>query len=178
MIGEDHLDANLEKTIKRRYYRLGCSYIAIGLISFVIPLFIEISARAFIGAAFLSLGGMMGWNAFDGFRTGDKPWGQTLISVTTWTAGLVLLFHPLSQVMMMGFFISTYFFVDGIMRVLEFVRLRTMKGSSWILIAGVLEVVFGFVSWGDVYNGMPMVKMMLSLYLIIAGVFSILPSKS
>lgn len=177
MIGEDHLEANWVKIIKRRYCRLGCSYITIGALSFAIPLFTAVSERTFLGSVFLALGAMMGWNVLEGFRAGDKPWSQTLISVTTWIAGLVLLFHPLSEVIMMGFFIATYFFVDGIMRVLEFIRLRTMKGSFWILISGILEVAFGFASWGDVYSYMPRIKLMLSIYLMIAGAFSILSSR-
>lgn len=178
MIGEDHLEADWVNIIKRRYYRLGRSYVAIGVLSFAIQLFLVVSEKTFIGSVFLALGAMMGWNVFDGFRAGDKPWNQTLISVTAWTAGLVLLFHPLSEVIMMGYFISTYFFVDGIMRILEYIRVRRMKGSYWILMSGVLEAILGFVSWGDVYSGIPMIKVLLSIYLIIAGAFSLLSSKN
>lgn len=170
MFREGRLESIWVRKIKRRYYKLGAAQGAVGVLWLVIPLFIAVSDRFFIGSAFFVLGALVGWNAFAGFREGDKPWHQTMIAVTTWIAGLVFLFHPLSEIIMISFFVSTYFFVDGIMRLLEFMRVRTLKGSLWILSAGLLEIIFGFASWGESFSDMPAIRLMLTMYLMIAGI--------
>lgn len=177
MFREGRLESIWVRKIKRRYYRLGAAQSAIGVLWLIIPMFIAVSDRFFVGSAFFVLGTIIGWNAFSGFREGDKPWHQTMIAVTTWIAGLVFLFHPLSEIIMISFFLSTYFFVDGFMRLLEFMRVRTLKGSLWILFAGIVEIMFSFVSWGDTFNNMPAIRLMLPIYLMVSGVCVIMAGR-
>lgn len=177
MFREGRLESIWMRKIKRRYYRLGAAQSAVGVLWLVVPLFITVSDRFFVGSAFFVLGTLVGWNAFAGFREGDKPWHQTMIAVTTWIAGLVFLFHPLSEVIMISFFVSTYFFVDGVMRLLEFLRVRTLKGSLWMLFAGLLEIIFGFVSWGESFNDMPAIRLMLTIYLTVSGMFVVMAGR-
>lgn len=170
MFREGRLESIWVRKIKRRYYRLGAAQGAVGVLWLIVPLFITVSDRFFVGSAFFVLGILVGWNSFVGFREGDKPWHQTMIAVTTWIAGLVFLFHPLSEVIMISFFVSTYFFVDGVMRLLEFLRVRTLKGSLWILFAGLLEIIFGFVAWGESFSDIPEIRLMLTIYLMVSGI--------
>lgn len=178
MSGKSCRESNKITTIKQRYYMLGMIYFVMGSLSLVVSLFTNISDKIFLGSIFLFLGALMGCNAFYGFRDGEKPWHQTLIAVTTWVAGLVFLFHPLAEVIMLDFFISTYFFVDGAMRMLEYIRIKVLKGSFWILFSGILEVMFGFVSWWQGYGSMHIIRLMFTVYLMIAGSLAILSTKS
>lgn len=177
MLTEGSIESNGITTVKRRYYKLGVSYIVIGAVFLAVTLFADISDKLFLGLLFLILGVCVSFNAFDGFRNGESPWHQTMIAVTTWIAGIVFLLHPLAKVILFSFFISIYFFVDGLMRMLEFVRIRTMKGAYLILFSAVLEIICGVASWGGPYSDMPTVRLMFTIYLVIAGVLLVVTSK-
>lgn len=164
--------------IRKRYHWLGIGYLLIGTLLFCISQIVSIPVRLTVGAVLLILGGLICYNSFTGFRDGDKPWQQTLMAVSTLIAGLVFLFHPLSEVITVSFFMSTYFFVDGTMRLLEFIRFRAVKGSFWTLLPGTIGIIFALIAWGDFYNSAAMVRLMSTMYLLIVGVGNILFSRA
>lgn len=175
---ENNLALSWINAIRKRYCWLGMGYFLVGSLSFVVSQIVSIPVRQSVGAVLLILGALICCNTFVGFRDGDRPWQQTLMAMSTLIAGLVFLFHPLSEIIMMSFFISTYFFVDGTMKLLDFIRLRAIKGSFWVLLPGALAIISALISWGDFYSGAPMVRLMFTVYLIISGICNIMFSKT
>lgn len=166
------------KGIKGRYFRVGATYLVIGLLLLATPFISFISDESLIGAVFLAVGISIGWNAFTGFRDGDKPWQQTLMSVISLSSGLVFLFHPLSGVIVLSFFLATYLFVGGIMMIVEFFRIRTIVGAFWILLAGVVHVMSALILWRDFRVGPAVLGVMFGITLTLKGTAFILAAKN
>lgn len=166
------------KRLKRRYYWLGGTRFVAGVLSLTMLLFSFFSTSAFMGIVLLFGAISSGLNAFQGFRYGDGPWPQTFVALIALAAGLVFLFHPLAEVIMPSIFLAAFFFVNGMMKVMEFGRLYRIKGSFWILFAGMFEIALSLVLWSDFRAAEQMLGFMFSLSLIVTGISFIMMVKS
>lgn len=173
----DNMTPENKELMRRRYYRLGACQLAAGMVALFAPLVTAFSREAFIGVIFLIAAIPAGFNAFIGFRDGDKPWQQTLVALISLTAGLVFLFHPLAGIITLSLFMATYFFVGGAMKVMEFWRLRGVKGALWVLLAGIFEIGLALILWGDFSRGTALLGIMFGFQLITAGAAFVLLSK-
>jgi len=158
-----------KKLIRRRLYRHGSVQVALGLLSLAFSLFAVIQVEVFVGSILLMNGVSTAWYVFYAFREGDSPWQGTLMAVVALAAGLVFLFHPISNVIIMSFFLSTYFLVGGLMRVTEGLRIRTIRGWYWILISGLISIIFSLALFGGVSAARPMLKIMFAVNMISWG---------
>lgn len=158
------------KNIKRRFYWLGALQIAVGLLALTMPLLASLAIETMVGAMFLVIGIFQGWNAFLGFRGGENPWQQTVTAVISLMAGLVFLFHPLAGIITLSIFMAAFFMIDGVMKVLEYVRVRQMKGSFWIFISGLLGIVLAVLMWSNHLRGATIMGLVFGLNFTFSGI--------
>lgn len=166
------------KLLKQRYFWHGVTQLAAGIFSVIISLLLTFAVERFIGIVFLFSAILSGWNSFQGFREGDKPWQQTFMALIALAAGLVFLFHPLAGVITLDIFLAIYFFVDGIMKVMEFWRVYHLKGSFWILLSGILEVALSMILWSNSINNVSILGITLSAKLIFTSIAFIIVARS
>lgn len=166
------------KLLKQRYFWHGVTQLAAGIFSVIISLLLTFAVERFIGIVFLFSAILSGWNSFQGFREGDKPWQQTFMALIALAAGLVFLFHPLAGIITLDIFLASYFFVDGIMKVIEFWRIRYLRGSFWVLLSGLLEVVLSMILWSNFLHDISVLGITVSVKLIFTGMAFIIVAKS
>lgn len=164
--------------LKRRYFWHGTAQLVIGIFPMLMPLVSNFATASFIGTIFLLEALPSIWNAFSGFRDGDKPWPQTFMSLIMTTAGLVFLFHPLAGMITMSLFLASFFLVDGIMIGMESWRVRSAGGALWISLSGIIRVAFSMILWSDFLSDIPMLGMLLGVNLIFNGTAFIMMGKN
>ncbi len=159
---------------KKRFYWTGAIMLVIGFFSLSMPLLASFAVEALVGWLLLAVGIGEGWSAFRCFRDDDNPWQQLFMAVISFAAGLIFLLHPLAGVMTLSILLSAYFMVDGITKVIEYFRLRQIRGSVWILISGILGIVLAFMMWKNFFTGASIIGIILGIDLIFSGISLIL----
>ena len=163
----------LEKS-KKRLYLFGGITLFIGFLSLAMPLLASFAVEALVGGLLLAVGINEGIGAFRCFKDGDNPWQQLFMAVISLAAGLIFLFRPLAGVMTLSILLSAYFLIDGVTKVVEYFRLREVKGSIWILISGILGIILAFLMWKNIFTGIVMVGVLFGVNLVFSGMCMIL----
>ena len=70
--------------------------------------------------------------------------------------------------------LSAYFAVDGAAKVFEYFRLRTIGGSLWMLISGLLSILLAVMMWKNFFTGASMIGIVLGINLTFSGISLIL----
>lgn len=166
------------KKLRRRFYALGFVQLVVGVLALLKPLAASLAIETFVGALFLVVGFFQGWNAFVGFREGEKPWQQTFVAAITFIAGLTFLFHPFAGVITLSIFLAAYFMVDGVMKVMEFFRVRSLKGAFWVLLSGVLGIILAIMMWSNYLRGAAILGIVFGVNFTFAGIAFILLARS
>ncbi len=162
---------------KKRFYLIGGVMLLMGFLSISMPLLASFAIETLVGGLLLAVGICQGVGAFRGFADGDKPWQQIFMAVISFAAGFIFFVHPLAGVMTLSMLLSCYFLIDGIMKVMEYFRLRSIGGSFWLLISGLLGIVLAMMMWKNVFTGAAMIGVLLGVNLIFSGFSFILLGK-
>lgn len=159
---------------KRRFYLIGGLMLFMGFVSLSMPLLASFAIETLVGGLLLAVGFAQALGAFRGFSDGDKPWQQTFMAVISLAAGFIFFAHPLAGVATLSMLLSFYFMFDGIMKIMEYFRLRSIGGSLWILLSGALGVILAVMMWKNVFTGASMIGILLGVNLIFSGMSFIL----
>lgn len=159
----------LEKA-KKRFYWAGGIMLVVGFISLAAPMLASIAVETLCGFILLAVALANGAAAFSAVRTGGSPWQSGFMAVISFAAGFIFLVHPLAGVMTLSLLLSAYFLIDGITRIVEYFRLRSIGGSMWILLSGILSVLLAFMMWQNYFTGASMIGIVLGINLIFGGV--------
>jgi uncharacterized membrane protein HdeD (DUF308 family) len=73
-----------------------------------------------------------------------------LLGIFYVAGGLYLAFHPQISLISLTLVLAIILFAEGLMQILAYFSLRTLPGSRWILIDGIITLLLGFLiglSW-------------------------------
>ncbi len=160
---------NLTKS-KKRFYLVGGLMLLLGFLSLSMPLMASFAIETLIGGLLMAVGICQAVSALRGFGDGDKPWQSTFMAVISFAAGLIFLIHPLAGVMTISVLLAVYFMVDGITKVIEYLRLREINGSVWILISGILGIILALMMWKNFFTGAAIIGIILGINLTFSGI--------
>ena len=159
---------------KKRLYTIGAIMLFIGFLSLSMPLLASFAIETMVGGLLLGVGLCQAFGALRGFSDGAKPWQQIFMAVISFAAGVIFLFNPLAGVMTLSMILSAYFAVDGAAKVFEYFRLRTIGGSLWMLISGLLSILLAVMMWKNFFTGASMIGIILGINLTFSGISLIL----
>ncbi len=123
---------------------LGVALIALGIVAVIFPLATTIAVKLFLGWIIL-IGGLV--TAFHAFST--QKWSaffyNLLVGLLYVIVGAWLAFLPLSGVITLTVLLALLFIFQGILQASLAFRLKPRDGWGWILIAGIVAIVAGFM---------------------------------
>ena len=123
---------------------LGVALIVLGVIAVIFPLATTIAVKVFLGWIIL-IGGLV--TAFHAFST--QKWSaffyNILVGLLYVIVGAWLAFLPLSGVITLTVLLASLFILQGVLQASLAFRLKPRDGWGWILFAGIVAIVAGFM---------------------------------
>jgi uncharacterized membrane protein HdeD (DUF308 family) len=116
-----------------------------------------------IGSPFLAavaVNGVIGWLivlagvvhlvlAFHAHGAGSMIW-KLLVGIAYLCFGGYLILHPVLGVASLTLVLASLFLIEGVLNVILFFKMRPMRGSSWMLIDGIITLLLGgmiYMQW-------------------------------
>lgn len=82
--------------------------------------------------------------AFHAHRASSLIW-KLLVGVAYLCFGVYLLVHPVLGVASLTLVLAVLFLIEGVLNIVLFFRMRAMRGSSWVLIDGIVTLLLGLM---------------------------------
>jgi len=147
----------------------GVALIILGMLAVGSPFLAAVAVNAFI-AWLLVLAGVVHMTvAFHTREAGSLIW-RVLVGLAYLSFGLYLIMHPALGVAALTLVLASLFLVEGILNIVLFFKLRSLRGSSWMLFDGIVTLLLGlliYLRWpsGSVW----VIGTLVGLSMIISG---------
>jgi uncharacterized membrane protein HdeD (DUF308 family) len=82
--------------------------------------------------------------AFHAHGAGSMSW-KLLVGIAYLCFGGYLILHPVLGVASLTLVLASLFLIEGILNVILFFKMRPMRGSSWMLIDGIITLLLGLM---------------------------------
>jgi uncharacterized membrane protein HdeD (DUF308 family) len=82
--------------------------------------------------------------AFHAHGAGSMIW-KLLVGIAYLCFGGYLILHPVLGVASLTLVLASLFLIEGILNVILFFKMRPMRGSSWMLIDGIITLLLGLM---------------------------------
>jgi len=82
--------------------------------------------------------------AFHAHGAGSMSW-KPLVGIAYLCFGGYLILHPVLGVASLTLVLASLFLIEGILNVILFFKMRPMRGSSWMLIDGIITLLLGLM---------------------------------
>ena len=159
----------LREVVSKKWWVLllrGLAAIAFGLMAFAWP-GLTLASLVLLWGAWALADGLLA--LFGGVS--DKWWVSALIGLAGITAGICTFLMPGITAMILLFFIAGWAIVHGVMEIMAAIALRKVIVGEWFLIlAGVLSVVFGFLLFANPAAGALAVVWIIGGYAVAFGI--------
>jgi len=122
----------------------GVSLIILGMLAVGSPFLAAVAVNAFI-AWLLVLAGVVHLTvAFHTREAGSLIW-RVLVSLAYLFFGVYLIMHPALGVASLTLVLASLFLVEGILNIALFFQVRSIQGSAWLLIDGIITLLLGLM---------------------------------
>jgi uncharacterized membrane protein HdeD (DUF308 family) len=114
--------------------------------------------------------------AFKTHGAGSIIW-KLLVGVAYLIFGGYLLARPLIGVASLTLILASLFLIEGILNIIMFFKLRSMQGSSWLLLDGVITLLLGvmiYAQWPS--SSLWAIGILVGVSLIMSGISRIMMS--
>lgn len=114
--------------------------------------------------------------AFHAHGAGSLIW-KLLVGLAYLFFGVYLIMHPLLGVASLTLVLASLFLIEGILDIVLFFRMRPMRGSSWVLIDGVITVLLGlliYIHWPS--SSIWAIGTLVGVSMIISGITRVMLS--
>jgi uncharacterized membrane protein HdeD (DUF308 family) len=122
----------------------GVSLIILGMVAIASPFLAAVAVNALIAWLIVLAGGVHLFLAFHAHGAGSMIW-KLLVGIAYVCFGIYLIAHPVLGVATLTLLLGSLFLVEGILDVVLFFRMRSMHGSSWFLIDGIITLLLGLM---------------------------------
>lgn len=149
---------------------MGILMIILGVVGLGMEVSLTIVSVLYFGILMIFGGVAMLVDAFQAGEWGTKIW-HVLIALVYGAAGVVMIMHPAASAVWITLFIAAFFIVAGVFRVIIGFQSRgRVEYWGWIVFAGVISLVLGFI----IYSGWPVtglwvIGMFVAIELILQG---------
>jgi uncharacterized membrane protein HdeD (DUF308 family) len=123
--------------------------IVTGMLAIGAPFLAAVAVTALIGWLIVFAGIVHLAIAFHSHGAGSVIW-KLLVGLAYVCFGLYVIMHPVLGVASLTLILASLFLIEGILQVILFFKMRSLQGSSWMLIDGVITLLLGlliYVQW-------------------------------
>lgn len=114
-----------------------CGVLAIGS-----PLAAAVAVNVLIAWLLLFAGAVHIVLAFHAHSAGSLIW-RLLVGVAYMAVGVYFILHPQIGVASLTLFLACLFLVEGVLNILLYFQMRSIGGSGWILVDGIITLLLG-----------------------------------
>ncbi|MFZ1050301.1 MAG: DUF308 domain-containing protein [Candidatus Sulfotelmatobacter sp.] len=114
--------------------------------------------------------------AFHAHRAGRLIW-KLLVGLAYVLFGVYLILHPVLGVASLTLVLAVLFLIEGILDVILFFSMRTMRGAFWVLVDGIVTLLLGlmiYVQWPS--SSVWAIGVLVGVSMIISGVTQVMLS--
>ncbi|HKI24861.1 MAG TPA: DUF308 domain-containing protein [Candidatus Sulfotelmatobacter sp.] len=122
----------------------GVALIIFGMLAVGSPLLAAIAVNAFIAWLIVLAGVVHLILAFHAHRAGSLIW-KLLVGLAYLCFGGYLIVHPVLGVASLTLLLASLFLVEGVLDIVLFFQMRSMRGSSWVLIDAIVSLALGLM---------------------------------
>ena len=122
----------------------GALLIIFGILAISSPMLAAIAVSTVIAWLIVFAGVVHVILAFHAHGAGSLIW-KLLVGIAYLCFGGYLLVHPVLGVASLTLLLACLFLIEGILNIVLFFRMRSMRGSSWVLIDGIVTLLLGLM---------------------------------
>ena len=114
--------------------------------------------------------------AFQAHRAGSLIW-KLLVGLAYLLFGGYLIMHPVLGVTSLTLLLASLFLIEGILNIVLFFKMRSVGGSSWVLVDGIITLLLGlmiYMQWPS--SSAWAVGTLVGVSMIISGVTRVMLS--
>jgi uncharacterized membrane protein HdeD (DUF308 family) len=114
--------------------------------------------------------------AFRAHGAGSMIW-KLLVGVAYVCFGVYLILHPVLAVASLTLVLASLFLIEGVLDIVLFVKMRSMGGSSWVLLDGIVTLLLGamiYMQWPS--SSAWAIGTLVGVSMIISGVTRVMMS--
>ncbi|MGO9402797.1 MAG: HdeD family acid-resistance protein [Terriglobales bacterium] len=123
---------------------LGVLLIIFGMLAVGSPFLAAIAVNGFIAWLIVFAGVVHLILAFHAHGAGSLIW-KLLVGLAYLFFGGYLLVHPLLGVASLTLVLASLFLIEGILNIVLFFKMRSVGGSSWVLVDGIITLLLGLM---------------------------------
>ena len=127
----------------------GVLLIVAGMLAIGAPFLAAVAVTALIGWLIVFAGIVHLAIAFHSHGAGSVIW-KLLVGLAYVCFGLYVIMHPVIGLASLTLILASLFLIEGILQVILFFKMRSLQGSNWMLIDGVITLLLGlliYVQW-------------------------------
>ena len=117
-----------------------------GLLMVLLPAVTSLGVALVVGWLLLFSGFARLFSAFQSKGAGHVVW-KLLTAICYGAAGLYFLAHPLVGVAGLALALAAFLFSKGVLDIINYISLRRISGSVWLLLDGIITVLLGGLIW-------------------------------
>ena len=114
--------------------------------------------------------------AFHSHGAGSVVW-KLLVGLAYLAFGVYLILHPVLGIVSLTLVLASLFLIEGILDIALFFKMRSMQGSSWVLIDGIVTLLLGlliYLQWPS--SSAWAIGTLVGVSLIISGITRVMLS--
>lgn len=127
----------------------GVLLVIFGMLAIALPFVAAIAVTAVVAWLIILAGIIHLTLAFQVHGAGSVIW-KVLIGLAYICFGLYLVWHPLLRVAALTLVLASLFLIEGILDIILYLKLRSVRGSVWELFNGIITLLLGgliYVHW-------------------------------
>jgi uncharacterized membrane protein HdeD (DUF308 family) len=154
----------------------GVLLILFGMLAVGSPFIAAVAVSVVVAWLIISAGVVHLILAFHAHGAGSLIW-KLLVGLAYLFFGVYLIMHPLLGVASLTLVLATLFLIEGILDIILFFKMRSMRGSNWVLIDGVITVLLGlliYIHWPS--SSIWAIGTLVGVSMIISGITRVMLS--
>jgi len=121
-------------------------FIILGLMAIIEPMVAGLAVAVLVGWVLIFAGATHLIGAFSGGGAGRVIW-QILLGIIYVIGGGYFLTHPLLGLGSLTLLLAAILMIEAIVRIVAYVQTRGERGSSWLLVNGLITILLGGMIW-------------------------------
>jgi uncharacterized membrane protein HdeD (DUF308 family) len=122
----------------------GVLLIVAGMLAIGSPFLAAVAVTGLIGWLIVFTGAIHIVMAFHSHGAGSIIW-KLLVGLAYLGFGTYVILHPVIGVASLTLLLASLFLIEGILNIILFFKLRALRGSSWMLIDGIITLLLGLM---------------------------------
>jgi uncharacterized membrane protein HdeD (DUF308 family) len=127
----------------------GVLLIICGLLAIASPYVAAVAVNVVIAWLLVVAGALHIFVAFQAFKAGTMLW-KLLVGVAYVAAGVYMVMQPQLGVASLTLLLASLFLVEGLLAIILFFQIRSLGGSAWVLVDGIVTLLLGgmiYMQW-------------------------------